>query len=64
MARANRNTLHRSRVEMDRQQRREQPRVPGATGTREDTTAEAAQVKARKRRGKTEKHVSDDTPSS
>jgi hypothetical protein len=63
MARANRNTLHRSRVDMDRQQRQEQPAVPGATGTREDTTPEVAQVKARKRRSKTEKHVSEDTPS-
>jgi hypothetical protein len=58
MARANRNTLHHSRIDMDRQQRHEQPEVPGATGTPEDVAPEVAQVKARKRRGKTEKHVS------
>lgn len=61
MARANRNTLHRSRIEMDRQQRQEQPDVPGATGNPEDASPKAAEVKARKRRGKTEKHVSEDT---
>jgi hypothetical protein len=63
MARANRNTLHRSRIDMDRQQRQEQPEVPGATGTPPDVRPEVAEVKARKRRGKTEKHISDDTPS-
>ncbi len=56
------NTLHKSRIQMDRQQRQEQPDVPGATGTPEDASPEAAEVKARKRRGKTEKHVSEDTP--
>ena len=62
MARANRNTLHRSRIDMDRQQRQEQPDVPGASGTPEDDSPQAAEMKARKRRGKTEKHVSEDTP--
>jgi hypothetical protein len=47
---------------MDRQQRQEQPDVPGATGTPEDVSPRAAEIKARKRRGKTEKHVSEDTP--
>jgi hypothetical protein len=62
MAHANRNTLHRSRIDMDRQQRQEQPEVPGATGTPEDVPPKAAEVKARKRRGKAEKHISEDTP--
>jgi len=62
MARANRNTLPKSRIEMDRQQRQEQPDVQGATGTPEENSPRAAEVKARKRRGKTEKHVSEDTP--
>jgi hypothetical protein len=62
MARANRNTLPKSSIEMDRQQRQEQPDVPGATGTPEDVSPRAAEIKARKRRGKTEKHVSEDTP--
>jgi hypothetical protein len=62
MARANRNTLNKSRIDLDRQQRQEQPDVPGATGTPEDVSPELAEVKARKRRGKTEKHVSEDTP--
>jgi hypothetical protein len=47
---------------MDRQQRQEQPEVAGATGTPEDVPPKVAEVKARKRRGKTEKHVGDDTP--
>jgi hypothetical protein len=64
MARAAKNTLHKSRIEMDRQQRQEQPDVPGATGTPEDVSPRAAEVKSRKRRGKTEKHISDDTPAS
>jgi hypothetical protein len=32
MARAEKNALHRSRIDLDRQQRHEQPEVPGATG--------------------------------
>jgi hypothetical protein len=52
MARANRNTLHRSRFDMDRQQRQEQPEVPGATGTPENIRPKVAEVKARKRRGR------------
>jgi hypothetical protein len=62
MADAERNTLHKSSIELDRQQRQEQPEVPGATGTPEDASPRAAEVKARKRRGKTKKHVSDDAP--
>ena len=62
MPRADRNTLRHSRIELDRQQREEQPQVPGATGAPDETTPRAAEVKARKRRGKTEKHTSDDTP--
>ncbi len=61
MARANRNTLPKSSIELDRQQRQEQPDVPGATGTPEDTSPEAAEVKSRKRHGKTGKHVSEDS---
>jgi hypothetical protein len=60
MARADKNTLHASRIEMDRQQRQEQPDVPGASGSPEDDSPQAAEVKARKRHGKTEKHVSED----
>ena len=62
MARANRNTLHRSRIDMDRQQRQEQPDVPGASGAPEDDSSQAAQVKSRKRLGKTQKHASEDRP--
>jgi hypothetical protein len=63
MARAERNTLHRSAIEMERQQRQEQPEVPGATGSPDDEVSpKAAEVKARKRRGKTEKHTGEDTP--
>ena len=61
MARADQNNLHRSRIEMDRQQRQEQPEVPGASGAPNDTSPKAAEVKARKRRGKTRKHTRDDT---
>jgi hypothetical protein len=60
MARARQNTLRKSRIEMDRQQRQEQPDVPGASGTPEDDSPQAAEMKARKRHGKTEKHVSED----
>ncbi|MFL5495473.1 MAG: hypothetical protein ACJ8DC_13910 [Gemmatimonadales bacterium] len=62
MPRADRNTLRHSRIELDRQQRQEQPEVSGATGNPNEGTPEVAEVKARKRRGKTEKHTSDDTP--
>lgn len=62
MAHADRNSLRRSAIEMERQQRREQPQVGGATGMPDDTSPEAAELKARKRRGKTEKHTRDDTP--
>ena len=62
MARADQNNLHRSGIHTQRQQRDEQPKVPGATGVEDDASPKAAEVKARKRRGKTEKHTSDDTP--
>ncbi len=61
MARARKNSLRRSRIAMDRQQREEQPVVPGATTTPDDSSPKGAETKARKRRGKTEKHTSDDT---
>jgi hypothetical protein len=54
MARADRNSLHRSAIDTARQQRREEPKVAGATGTLEDVSPKAAEVKARKRRGKNE----------
>ena len=62
MAKADQNNLHRSGFESKRQQREEQPHVPGASGREDDTSAETANVKARKIRGKTQKHTSDDTP--
>jgi hypothetical protein len=62
MANADRNNLHRSGLQEKRQQRHEQPQVPGAGGGEADTSAETANVKARKIRGKTQKHTSDDTP--
>jgi hypothetical protein len=62
MARADQNNLHRSGFEAKRQQRSEQPEVGGARGNPEDSSPKAAEIKARKRRGKTEKHTSDDTP--
>ncbi len=61
MARANQNTLHRSRIEIDRQQRQEEPQVPGAAGRDEEVSPKTARTKARKRLGKTEKHVRDDS---
>jgi hypothetical protein len=62
MANADRNNLHRSGFENKRQQRQEQPQVPGATGSEDDTSAQTANVKARKIRGKTQKQTSDDSP--
>jgi hypothetical protein len=62
MANADRNNLNRSGLQEKRQQRNEQPQVPGASGSEDDTSAQAAKVKARKIRGKTQKHTSDDTP--
>jgi hypothetical protein len=61
MARADQNNLRRSTRESTRQQRQEQPRVGGASGTEEDASPKTAEVKARKRHGKTEKHTGDDT---
>ena len=63
MANADRNNLHRSGLEDKRQQRQEQPQVPGASGSEDDTSAETANVKARKIRGKTQKHTSEDISS-
>jgi hypothetical protein len=60
MARARQNTLRKSRTEMDRQQRQQQPDMPGASGTPADDSPQGAEMKARKRHGKTEKHVSED----
>jgi hypothetical protein len=62
MADANRRSLQNSNRQENRQQRGEQPDVPGATGGEEDVSPEAALEAARKRRGKTGKHTSDDTP--
>ncbi len=62
MANADRNNLHRSGLQAKRQQRQEQPEVPGASGSPDDTSAKSANVKARKTRGKTQKHTSEDTP--
>jgi hypothetical protein len=62
MARADSNNLKRSGIDSERQQRQEQPDVPGATGTPDDASPEQAEIRARKRLGKTEKHTSDDTP--
>jgi hypothetical protein len=62
MAKADQNNLRRSGLEDKRQQREEQPKVPGASGSPEDTSPGAAAIKARKVRGKTQKHTSDDTP--
>jgi hypothetical protein len=62
MARADQNNLRRSRIEMDRQQRQDEVEVPGATGSADDDSPKTARTKAMKRRGKTEKHTSGDTP--
>jgi hypothetical protein len=64
MARADKNNLNRSGMDQARQQRHEQPEVPGASGTDEDTSPHTAEVNARKRFGKTEKHTSDDSSTS
>jgi hypothetical protein len=63
MAKADQNNLRRSGLEEKRQQRQEQPEVPGASGGPEDTSAKAATVEARKIRGKTQKHTSEDISS-
>jgi hypothetical protein len=63
MAKADQNNLRGSWREEKRQQRQEQPEVPGASGGPEDTSAEAATAKARKIRGKTQKHTSEDISS-
>ena len=63
MARADQNNLKGSSRQSERQQRDEQPEVAGASGAPDDASRAAADVKARKRLGKTDKHTSDDTPS-
>jgi hypothetical protein len=62
MARADKNNLHRSGIEADRQQRQQEPAVAGAHGNEEEHTPEAAEVRARKRAGKTKRHSHDDRP--
>jgi hypothetical protein len=62
MANADKNNLRRSGRDESRQQRREQPEVPGASGSGEDESAEAARTNALKRVGKTGKHSSDEAP--
>jgi hypothetical protein len=62
MAQANRRSLGRSTRDTERQQRQDAPEVPGASGSEDDSSPEAAVEQARKRLGKTEKHTSDDTP--
>jgi hypothetical protein len=62
MANADRNNLRRSGRDENRQQRQEQPEVPGASGSEEDDSPEAAQQNALKRVGKTRKHTSSDAP--
>jgi hypothetical protein len=62
MARADQNNLGRSARESARQQRQEQPRVGGASGMEGEASPKSAEVKAKKRHGKTQKHTRDDTP--
>jgi hypothetical protein len=62
VANADRNNLRRSGRNESRQQREEQPDVPGASGSGEDESPEAARMNALKRVGKTRKHSSDETP--
>jgi hypothetical protein len=57
---AGRNSLKKSRIDQDRQQRHEQPKVSGAAGSPDDSSPAAAEEAARRRRGKTRKHVSED----
>jgi hypothetical protein len=61
MAKADQNNLRRSARESTRQERKEQPKTGGASGTPEEASAEAAEIKARKRLGKTGKHTSEDS---
>lgn len=60
MAHAKRNTLRRSAIETERQQRQEQPVVPGASRAPEDSSTRTAAVMARRRLGKTNKNVRED----
>jgi hypothetical protein len=62
MAQADRKTLGRTTRDTERQQRHETPDVPGASGSADDNSPEAAAERARKRLGKTEKHTSEDAP--
>ncbi|MGN6393073.1 MAG: hypothetical protein ACTHM9_12635 [Gemmatimonadales bacterium] len=56
MARAEQHSLRRSGIEVDRLQREEEPEVPGASGSPDDHSTEAAQTSATKHLGKTSKH--------
>jgi hypothetical protein len=62
MARADQNNLGRSAMQSRRQQRQEQPKVGGASGSEAANSPKAAATKARKRLGKTEKHTREDVP--
>jgi hypothetical protein len=62
MAHAKRNTLRHSKIELERQQRDEQPEVPGATGTKEDVSPETPKERAGRRRGRTTKRPADNMP--
>jgi hypothetical protein len=60
MPRSNKNTL--KDPDFGRQQRTVMPRQPGAHGSEHIATPTEAEVEAKHRRGKTRRHVSDDTP--
>jgi hypothetical protein len=60
MPRSNKNIL--KDPDRGRQQRTRAPRQPGAHGSEHIATPTEAEIAARHRRGKTGKHVSDDTP--
>ncbi|HET7600925.1 MAG TPA: hypothetical protein VFK09_11560 [Gemmatimonadales bacterium] len=60
MARSNKNTL--KDPDRGRQQRRRAPRQPGAEGSEHIATPTEAEIAAKRRRGKTGRHVDEDTP--
>ena len=62
MAQADRKTLGRGTPETEPQQRHDMPDVPGASGSADDDSPDAAAERARKRLGKTEKHTSEEAP--
>ncbi len=59
MARSKKNTL--KDPDRGRQQRASMPRQPGARGSEHIATPTEAEIATKHRRGKTEKHVSNDT---